>query len=259
MLNKKPIKYALIAVLSVVFVVSAVMLIKNLSDSKREQDEFDELYKIMTETNISTDSTPSDTVSQAPQSPQQPTLRDITKLREINSECVGWVCIPNTKVNYPVMHTPNDPEKYLKRNFYNKYSGSGVPFIDARCSLNSNNIIIYGHNMTNRTIFGSLREYLKPAYLKAHPVIEFETESGCEYYTITEVRKTDIYDDWYSHNLYSEQDGKKYLTLSTCYGTNKSARLLIIAVKNEDSKSNTDETENTNSDITQDTSSQTEG
>ncbi len=271
MLSKKLIRYVLIGILSVVFVVSAVMIIKNLVNSKQTQDDFDELYEIITEVSENTTATSSLDTSQPQQTTQtvtQPAItRNISKLREMNSDCVGWVSIPNTKVNYPVMYTPDNPQKYLKRNFYNKYSAAGVPFIDSRCDLNSTNIIIYGHNMKNRTLFGSLREYLKASYLKAHPVIEFETENGCEYYTIVDVRKTDINDDWYFHNLNSKQDGKHYLTLSTCYGTNKNARLLIIAVKNENNKDDADKTENTNSgateavnsDLTESTASETEG
>ncbi len=51
--------------------------------------------------------------------------------------------------NYPVMHTPRNPQKYLRMNFYGEYSQSGVPFLDYRCSLDSGNLLICGHNMKN--------------------------------------------------------------------------------------------------------------
>ena len=54
----------------------------------------------------------------------------------------GWLCIPETDINYPVMHTPDNPEKYLRRNFQGEYSESGVPFLDSRCVLDSDNLII---------------------------------------------------------------------------------------------------------------------
>lgn len=47
-----------------------------------------------------------------------------------NSECVGWICIHDTHVNYPGIHTPDNPQKHLRKNFYGEYSQSGVPFLD---------------------------------------------------------------------------------------------------------------------------------
>lgn len=239
MLNKKALRYTLIGILSAVFVFSSVMLIKTVYENKKSKEQFDELAQLVTlpdtqqpentESNTSDTSTPSN-----PSSPALPPItRNIALLNERNSDCVGWVYIAGTKVNYPVMYTPNNPEKYLKRDFYGRIMGSGVPFIDARCDLDSKNIIIYGHNMKNLTMFGGLRKYLDESYLKAHPTIEFETLAGCTKYDIVEVRKTDIKDDWFTHNLGGESDDKEYLTLSTCYGSNKNARLLVIAVKSE--------------------------
>ena len=241
MLNKKWVHNTLIAIFSVLFTVSAVMLIMTFADREKAKNDFNDLAELVT---TPTEQPSDNTESQAPDvsEPTQSTptsqttpapaiTRNIPLLQEMNSECIGWVYIKGTKVNYPVMYTPNNPEKYLKRNFYGKSSGSGVPFIDYRCKLDSTNIIIYGHNMKNLTMFGGLRKYLDKNYLKNHPIIEFETIDGLSYYKIIEVRKTDIYDSWFTHNLDGNRDGKEYLTLSTCYGTNKKARLLVIGVK----------------------------
>ncbi|MBE6780240.1 MAG: sortase [Ruminococcaceae bacterium] len=237
MLNNKAVRYTLIAILSAVFVFSSVMLIKTVSDSKKTDEQFDELAELVSlpEDNTSSEAPATSESGSTVQKPAAPALQPITRnialLHERNSDCVGWVYIAGTRVNYPVMYTPDKPEKYLKRDFYGRIMGSGVPFIDARCNLDSTNIIIYGHNMKNLSMFGGLRKYLDKSYLKAHPTIEFETLDGCVKYDIIDVRKTDIKDDWYTHNLDGNQDGKEYLTLSTCYGLNKNARLLVIAVK----------------------------
>lgn len=68
----------------------------------------------------------------------------ISELISMNSECFGWINISGTNINYPVMHTQSNPQKYLNRNFYGEYSYSGTPFLDARCSADSTNLIIYG-------------------------------------------------------------------------------------------------------------------
>lgn len=92
-----------------------------------------------------------------------------------NEEMAGWICIEDTKLNYPVMHTPDDPEKYLHTNFEGEYSYPGVPFIDAACNADSDNLLIYGHNMPNGSMFRSLMKYQEKTFWEAHPVIVFNT------------------------------------------------------------------------------------
>lgn len=225
-MKNKAVYYIILGVLLAIFLCSAAMIIKYFYDGAHANREFEKLTEI-------TESTKDDTSSDEVISEDDEAVSKIQLLQSMNKECIGWITIENTPVNYPVMHTPNDPEKYLRRDFKNKYSAAGVPFVDARCDLYSSNIIIYGHNMKNRSMFGSLRNYLKDDYLKAHPVIKFETMNGCAYYTIVEVRKTDTSDSWYNQSLHTAPDEKEYLTLSTCRGTVKSDRLLIIAVKND--------------------------
>mgnify|MGYP004649626353 CR=1 FL=1 len=169
-----------------------------------------------------------------------------------NSDCIGWITIDNTAVDYPVMHTPEWPQKYLRMNFYQQYSDSGVPFLDYRCTLESDNLIIFGHNMRNGTMFSSLREYLNDGRLSSNPTILLETEDGAHEFTIFAVACVDKLDSWYSFiNAESGEDfneavqrivrnayytngdapeyGDRLLTLSTCYGSTKSSRLIIIS------------------------------
>ena len=146
MLNKKAIHYTLIAILSVIFAFSSFMLIKTLYEYKKSKDQFDKLAQLVTitdtdENNSTNTSTPNTTTSNPPSTTLHPITRNVALLNQRNNECVGWVYIKGTKVNYPVMYTPNKPEKYLKRDFYGRIMGSGTPFIDARCDLNSKNII----------------------------------------------------------------------------------------------------------------------
>lgn len=152
--------------------------------------------------------------------------RNLAPIMEQNSECIGWIYIEGTAVNYPVMHTPSDPQKYLRKNFEKKYSVSGIPFLDYRCTLDTN-LIIYGHNMKNGTMFSDLKKYLDKTFREQHPVIELETADGVRYFTVTEVVKTDIYDKRYED--IEVTDGRQKLILSTCYGSAKSERLLVIA------------------------------
>jgi sortase B len=217
--------------LSVLLILSGWMIYQEISSRQKEKEEFDtltELVEVTPEKQPDETVTPTDTAPE-PSENGEP-LRDLSALFAQNRDCIGWLCIPDTTINYPVMHTPNNPQKYLRRSFYGEYSQSGVPFLDGRCIPGTTNLIIYGHNMKNGTMFSDLKKYLDDTFLREHPTIELQTADGVQRFTVTEVLKTDIHDQWYER--ISRDDGKQYLVLSTCYGSAKSGRLLIIATEN---------------------------
>lgn len=152
------------------------------------------------------------------------------------------------------MYTPESPQKYLRRNFDGGYSQSGIPFLDYRCDTGCTNRMIYGHNMKNRTMFGTLIHYTDPAYAAAHSVITFQTADGLEKYTVFAVVPVQKTDAWYSFiraadgaefakqvallrskSLYdtgvTPVYGQQLLTLSTCYGSGKDGRLIVAAAQ----------------------------
>ncbi len=94
-----------------------------------------------------------------------------------NPNCVGWVSVADTRIDYPVMYTPNDPEYYLHRNFEGTESAAGTPFLGKGCLLDGNSAIIYGHNMNDGSMFASLRNFDNPEFGMSH-VIEYNTIEG---------------------------------------------------------------------------------
>ena len=229
----------LLLLLSAVCLVSLGMAWKEYADRASDRHAFDELAELVEQpketdepadetTDGTTDTT--DTTEETTDTQTEPDAteqkRNLAPILEQNGECIGWICIEGAAVNYPVMHTPNDPQKYLRKNFEGKYSVSGVPFLDYRCTPDTN-LIIYGHNMKNGTMFSDLKKYLDKTFREQHPVIELETADGVRYFTVTEVIKTDIYDKQYED--IEIKDGRQKLILSTCYGSAKSERLLVIA------------------------------
>ena len=179
----------------------------------------------------------------------------VSDLLSMNTEYFGWISIAETNISYPVMHTPDEPQKYLNRNFYGEYSQSGVPFLDSRCNLDSTNLIVYGHNMNNGTMFADLCNYTDYSYFIQHPTVVFETKNGISAYTVFAVMKVKSDDDWYrlitpdtkrdydskikyakEHSLYdtgiTPEYSKQLITLSTCYGGNSDNRILVLAVEN---------------------------
>ena len=107
--------------------------------------------------------------------PDDGILKQYRQFYKQNPEMVGWIQIEGTIIDYPVMHTPDDPEKYLQKDFWGEYSQSGVPFIDYRCTEDSDNLLIYGHNMSDDTMFHTLVEYRLKSYWLEHPVIRFDS------------------------------------------------------------------------------------
>lgn len=236
MKGRKGLLSALLIFFCAVFLISGFMLGREVLRRRQARQEFDELARLVTQTpaptpepsSVSTPE-PSGVTGEEPEvtpSAEPEHKRNIAALQALNSHCVGWLCIPDTNINYPVMHTPDAAQYYLRLNFRQEYSVAGTPFLDYRCTLESENLIIYGHNMTDGSMFADLLRYLDGEYLAAHPIIEFETARGCEYYQVREARQVDPYDGWYSYG--SQPGDAGYLTLSTCDDTG-SKRVIVIA------------------------------
>ena len=82
--------------------------------------------------------------------------------------------------------------------------------------------------MRNGTMFADLKKYVDREFLNAHRTVKFETVDSIRYYTVAEVLKTNTSDAWYDR--IAAEDGR-CLVLSTCYGSGKDGRLLIIAAE----------------------------
>ena len=230
-MRNNPVLIFFCLLLSAAAVLSGVNIYSELKERQKEKEDFAAVAEIaelpMTET-------PAESVTDAETEPsaeptEQPAAEhNIQALIAENSDCIGWLSIDGTNISYPVMHTPSDPQKYLRRNFYGKYSQSGVPFLDGRCDLQSTNLIIYGHNMRNGTMFSDLKKYVNRDFLNAHRTVKFETADEVQTFTVAEVLKTNTSDAWYDR--IAAEDGRQ-LILSTCYGSGKDGRLLIIAAE----------------------------
>ena len=230
--RNKPALIFFCLLLSAVTVLSGVNIYTELKEQQKEKEDFSAVAEIaelpMTEAPAES-VTDAETETSAEPTEQPAEEHNIQALIAENSDCIGWLSIDGTNISYPVMHTPSDPQKYLRRNFYGKYSQSGVPFLDGRCCPQSTNLIIYGHNMRNGTMFSNLKKYADKDFLDAHRIVKFETVNGICYFTVTEVLKTNTSDVWYDR--IAAEGGGRRLVLSTCYGSGKDGRLLIIAAE----------------------------
>lgn len=209
--------------------LSGAKIYSELKERQKEKKDFASVAEIaklpMTEAPAES-VTDTETETSAEPTEQSVAEHNIQALISENADCIGWLSIDGTSISYPVMYTPSETQKYLRRSFYGQYSQSGVPFLDGRCSMNGGNLIIYGHNMKNGTMFSDLKKYLNTDFLNSHRTVRLETADGVFLFTVTEVRRTNTADPWY--NRITSEDGRQ-LILSTCYGSGKDGRLLIIA------------------------------
>lgn len=219
--RNKPALIIFCLLLSAAAVLAGTNIYSELKERQKEKKDFAAVSQIAepTVTTAQTESEPTE---------RPAAERNIQALITENADCIGWLSIDGTNISYPIMHTPSDPQKYLRRNFYGKYSQSGVPFLDGRCDIQSTNLIIYGHNMRNGTMFSELKRYVDRDFLNAHRTVKFETADGVQTFTVTEVLKTNTADSWY--NRITCENGR-HLILSTCHGSGKDGRLLIIAAE----------------------------
>ncbi|MBR2048482.1 MAG: class B sortase [Oscillospiraceae bacterium] len=129
-----------------------------------------------------------------------PKLDELRALNEKNPDIDGWIMIEDTIVDFPVAYTPDEPDKYIRMNIEGKYSYYGTPYISKRCKMEadeeSQNLIIYGHNLENGKMFSNLHKFDKEDYWKEHKVIEFWTTEGHRTYEIMAAFYDRIYFDW---------------------------------------------------------------
>lgn len=235
-----------IIMLVAIFVTSIIYIIMNYTEDKEQNEVFEELENIVTEE------------KEEKHEEQQEESINLEKLYDLNNDFIGWLKINGTNISYPVMQTDsNRKEYYLRKNFYKEYSQLGTPYIAEYCNVQtSDNVIIYGHHITNYQVFGELEKYKKKEFYDNHKIINFNTIYENADYEIIAVFKTVAYTGFKYYqfiNSSSEDEfntfikrckelsfyntgktakyGDKLLTLSTCEYSAKNGRLVVVAKK----------------------------
>ena len=152
------------------FIISASVLISGYIQSIQANDLLADLQDIYHET-----------VSVSPAEKEEinyPADYDDSffNLYKINHDVKGYIRIPNTKVDFPIVQGKNN-DYYLRRNFKGQKNDYGVCFFDYRCDVKNpvGNSILYAHNMKDDAMFGSILRYKNLSYFQQHPMIEMDT------------------------------------------------------------------------------------
>jgi len=178
---------------------------------------------------------------------------DFNALLALNPDTIGWVQIEGTSLEYPVVQTDNN-DYYLSHNYLQEESFEGAVFRDYLCNTTTTrNHVLYGHYMSDESMFGSLWNYQDQAYLKLHPVIQFDqpghpgdweifsiyiTKADYDYRQpefITDGEFIDYMNRLKARSLYDTgvtlDPDDEVLTLSTCIYTFDDARFAVHARK----------------------------
>ena len=179
------------------------------------------------------------------------------KLHKINPDIVAWIKVPGTKIDYPVLHCHKWNE-YLHKDYEGKESEPGSVFIQAESSedFSDFHIIIYGHNMRNKSMFGSLHSYEDGSFRKNHKKIyiyqpgkairatiysAYDCPDGSDTYQ-TEFHTDEEREEWISRTLSDSDSGPetgpgtedRFITLSTCSNSGpRSSRYVVHSIIKE--------------------------
>lgn len=165
-----------------VFLFSGYNLIKIWSEYAQANAINEELQNQYVQTIPESTGIPDNADAFAPETTPQnpaPIQVDFDALLQKNKDVVGWLYLPDSPVNYPVVQA-EDNNKYLRRDLNGKRLSAGTLFVDYRNgpTETDRNYIIYGHNMKNGSMFHCLANYKKQSFYETHPVFYYLTPEG---------------------------------------------------------------------------------
>ena len=254
---RKKVRIALIGILAAVFLGSGVMLARQAMQYQEGEETYSEAETLVGLPDFSASSTPADSPSESGTVYVDPyadalAAMDFTALREVNSDVLGWILIPGTKISYPMVQT-TDNQYYLTHTWKKWSSVVGAIFLEKSCEgdFSGFNTIIYGHRMNNGSMFAGLKYYKQKSYFQGHPAVYITDDNGTRRYDIFAAYEVSTQGDTYRFGQQSDQSKQSYIdyclskslydtgvtptvndkivTLSTCTGNGHATRWVVQA------------------------------
>lgn len=173
------------------------------------------------------------------------------ELKSINSDYKMWIQIENTNINYPVVQG-SDNDYYLKHNFRKESNISGTVFVESANDIdNDKNIILYGHNMRNGTMFNNITNYKEESFFNEDNKINIIMNNTLYEYEVFSVYVKNVSEvnlaigfaseDEFINYAYNEAEESLYkkdvdfsaednlITLVTCSYEFTDARTIVVA------------------------------
>lgn len=227
---KKRVRNLIRLVLLVVFAVSTVLLIRQWRDNTDAEAAYQDAVSIAMQKTA--EKLPEKTKAE-PAEPEKPVtiwvpapVEDdpvmeemsgisLAALREVNPDVTGWIRIPETKVDYPILQG-EDNDFYLNHTWEKEPNSLGSIFLEHQSSpdLTDYNTIIYGHNMKNGAMFGDLDLFSLQRFWENHPYVYILTDDGVYRYEIFAFCQAEVESLTYGLNPRRTDTKEKFLNLS---------------------------------------------
>lgn len=263
-------KKHLSCVLLVVFLISTGLLLRNVFGYSGGEDDYSDAAAIARSDASREEDLTRETVAVTvpPEIPEEPVMvwvpapleepdpkieklkeTDLDALREVNEDILGWIHIPSSKIDYPLLQG-EDNEYYLKRTWKGHRNPVGSIFLESRNSPDFTdwNTIIYGHNMSDGSMFAPLHRYKRQDFWEDHPYVYIVTDAGVLRYEVFSSYNAKIGSKTYGLSFNQTETREEFIamalensqidtgivpeltdqiiTLSTCSGGEKTRRVV---------------------------------
>lgn len=183
-------------IINIILVLILLFSGYNIFLKLNEYKKADELYTELRELNVETVENPN-------------AKRE--DLSYLNEDFRYWITVENTNVDYPVVQS-TDNNYYLYTSFDHEYNGSGTVFMDYRNDhTTDDNVILYGHNMRNGTIFHDILQYKEAEFFNQNNRIKIFTNEGIEVYEVFSSYATGVDFDYLLTDFETDEEYKKYI------------------------------------------------
>lgn len=239
-----------------VFVFSAAAVARYAANSYAQKRSYQHLVELAEQS--------AENETAQPVQPQEPTmLARYEALYRENNDLVGWIKIDGTNINYPVVQSKDEPNFYLKHDFEKNYTDYGCPYAQQNCDVQapSDNVVLYGHNMKDGTMFCDLTNYKSESFWAQHRTIQFDTLTQKNEYTVIAAFKGEAA-ELFAYNAFVDAEtpeefdayvaavkelalydtgisatyGDKLITLSTCEYSFENGRMVVVAKRTSEAE-----------------------
>ena len=266
----------------IIFIGAGVMLASTLIQSNRAVKDLEQIKEVVTTTAKTTIDSEGNVITVAPteEEEQQHNIDIMSYYKGISDKVVGFIELEGCDIYQPVVQDPEDTTNtyYLTHTYYDEQNKGGAIFMDYRCTVSedyvSPNLVLYGHNQEDGTMFGNLKNYKQDLeFYAANPTVTLRTEyeSGTyliyayfvtnalekqdsngevfHYHDYIEALNDEATFDWYMGEVQSRNQiispvkaefGDKLLVLSTCSNEFSNSRFVVFARKLRDGESVSD-------------------
>lgn len=266
----------------IIFIGAGVMLASTLIQSDRAVKDLEQIKEVVTTTAKTTIDSEGNVITVAPteEEEQQHNIDIMSYYKGISDKVVGFIELEGCDIYQPVVQDPEDTTNtyYLTHTYYDEKNKGGAIFMDYRCTVSedyvSPNLVLYGHNQEDGTMFGNLKNYKQNLEFYAdNPTVTLRTEyetgtyliyaffvtnalekhdSNGEvfhYHDYIEALNDEATFDWYMGEVQSRNQiispvkaefGDKLLLLSTCSNEFSDSRFVVFARKLRDGESVSD-------------------